>query len=656
MKKRLIENLPAPRITKKMEGMVVIARNPAEGLLTLDVVETITKEVAVRICVTQKEFMNYYPEDGTWDQKYIDSIMTRIQAGRIIYYDLFGKTNIQKVLGKKYESILSVRAYEYELAQEKRFQAERQKIRRCRERNEKIPAPDKELDAWLKRYVGQMHYIYYRRDGKYVQVACSACGRNGRYIMMPETYEDHLKQCLGFKPEHNMGGEPCPMCGAYGKWKAAGKTKGVYAQQDRRYVVDKVNGTVVIRYFEIEKYIQGTEFYAKEDVNCTEKVRSWFEKKKVQKDYYKHNCYTGKNFWDDRNFGGFGCIQQRAGKVRLKEKDILNETMFQYSGLEQEIQQSDYTDAERYLTVYKRCPVLEMLGKLGMTKMKRAILEEWGGERLLDLAQKKPQDIFQITGQRFNDLREKNGDAALLSIYQYERKNNIRFKEQLVEKLYLVRADEQQITVIRQHAKLEKVLNYIIKLENIEKSGYLDKVSVQGTLRRYVDYLNMLSRNGRQFTEHELYPADFTAAHDREVTLLNQRKEKKEITEKNEKNPNIKKDAAKYNRNYRYQNKDYIICAPKDAAEIFMEGLKLNHCVGRMGYIEAMNRHETVILFLRKKTHKDVPYYTLEIKDGKLVQAYGYGDEKPDWEKVGPFLESFKEAKLGNTKNERKAG
>lgn len=115
---------------------------------------------------------------------------------------------------------------------------------------------------------------------------------------------------------------------------------------------------------------------------------------------------------------------------------------------------------------------------------------------------------------------------------------------------------------------------------------------------------------------------------------------------KNKENPNIKKDAAGYNRKYRYEDKNYIIRAPKDAGEIFMEGLILNHCVGRMGYIEAMNRHETVILFLRHKKNKKNPYYTLEIKNGKIQQAYGYKDKKTDWEQVGPFLEAFKEAKL----------
>ena len=172
----------------------------------------------------------------------------------------------------------------------------------------------------------------------------------------------------------------------------------------------------------------------------------------------------------------------------------------------------------------------------------------------------------------------------------------------------------------------------------------------------YVDYIRMCVINERDMTDpHKIYPADLEAAHDREYVRMNKNRSEAEKKEKNRKNPNIKKDAAGYNRQYRYQNEKYIIRAPKDAAEILEEGLTLDHCVGRMGYIEAMNRHETVILFMRKKSAKNTPYYTLEVKNGVITQAYGKSDKKPDWKEVGPFLEAFKQAKL-EKKEERQVG
>lgn len=654
MKKKLIENLPAPRITKNMKDFVVIAREPEKGILTLDVVEVAAREVQVRICVTKNEFANYYPETGKWDNKQISGIMLEMEySGGLIFYPLYGKSNIQKVLGKKYESVHEVDCYEREIAAEKRWKTESRKKERCRERNARVPEPDKKMEQWLKRYVGQIHYIYYRRKGRYAQIACSACGHSGKFIMIPETYEEHSQKCLGFKPEHKMGGEPCPFCGIHGSWRAAGKTTGTYPHNDHRYIVDKVDGSVLVRYFEIEKYIQGTEYVASERFSITEVARSWFTDNKVQKDYRKYDWYRELMFWDDRNLSGLASFVKKAGKVRLKEDNILEGTPYRYSGLEDEIVQNDYTDAENYLMVYQKFPVIEMLGKLGMTRIKENLLEcgLWRDVDWLLPTAKKAQDIFMVTKQRFNDLCRQNGDRCLLGIYQYEKTHGVRFKDELVELLYACRAAKTQIEVVSGHAKIEKAMNYVSK--QMRKAG---RGGMSECLQEYVDYLKALEQNNRQFTEHEVYPADLEEAHNREILLLNQKKHENKINELNMNNKNIKKDAAEYNRRFRYRNGDYEIRAPKDAGEIFMEGLRLNHCVGRMGYIEAMDRHETVILFLRRKAEKDVPFYTVEVKNGKIAQAYGYGDKKEEWESVGPFLEAFKDAKLNGVKAERKAG
>lgn len=530
MKKKLIENLPAPRITKNMEDFVVIAREPEKGILTLDVVEVAAREVQVRICVTKNEFANYYPETGTWDNKQISGIMLEMEySGGLIFYPLYGKSNIQKVLGKKYESVHEVDCYEREIAAEKRWKTERRKKERCRERNARVPEPDKKMEEWLKRYVGQIHYIYYRRKGRYAQIACSACGHSGKFIMIPETYEEHSQKCLGFKPEHKMGGEPCPFCGIHGSWRAAGKATGTYPYNDHRYIVDKVDDSVVVRYFEIEKYIQGTEYAASESFSIIELARSWFTDNKVQKDYRKRGWF-GEIFWDDRNFSGLASFMKKAGKVRLKEDNILEGTPFRYSGLKDEIVQNGYTDAENYLMVYQKFPLLEMLGKLGMTIIKENLLEcgLWRDVDWLNPTAKKAQDIFMVTKQRFNDLCRKNGDRYLLGIYQYEKTHGERFKDELVELLYTSRAGEEQIEAISGHAKIEKAMNYVSK--QMQKAGMR---SMDDCLQRYVDYLKALERNNRQFTEHEVYPADLAEAHNREILLLNQREYENEINELN---------------------------------------------------------------------------------------------------------------------------
>ena len=53
-----------------------------------------------------------------------------------------------------------------------------------------------------------------------------------------------------------------------------------------------------------------------------------------------------------------------------------------------------------------------------------------------------------------------------------------------------------------------------------------------------------------------------------------------------------------------------------------MEGKLLNHCVGgQVRYWDRIQRHEAYILFLRKASAPDMPYYTLEVEpDGTVRQ------------------------------------
>ena len=72
-----------------------------------------------------------------------------------------------------------------------------------------------------------------------------------------------------------------------------------------------------------------------------------------------------------------------------------------------------------------------------------------------------------------------------------------------------------------------------------------------------------------------------------------------------------------------------------------MEGETLHHCVGRMGYIKRVGKRETDIFFIRNSKTPDVPYFTLEWRDG-VRQCYGYADRaRQTGDDVDLFLYSF---------------
>lgn len=252
MKKKLIEQMKAPRITKGMEGVVAIARIPAEGLLTIDFVDADTKEVEVRHCVTKTEFANYYPDTGIWDNKKLNNTN---EFERIYMYEkVYGASNIKKAIGIKGDSLQSIERHEYMVTQDKRMKQEHRKAVQCNERNEKVPEPTEEEVQFLTRYIDGHRIIYYKRKGKYVDIACAECGHHGRYIMsrFMNCFEDTARPCLDFVPEHNLGGEQCPECGTYAIWKAAGLTKTTQTKEDHSMItpVTKIEDIRALKRFE----------------------------------------------------------------------------------------------------------------------------------------------------------------------------------------------------------------------------------------------------------------------------------------------------------------------------------------------------------------------------------------------------------------------
>lgn len=642
MKKKLIESMPAPKIRKVDGRYMGIARMPADGLCTVDYVDTTKKSILVRICITKKEWMNYYPDSGTWDYKDWNEICPGIPLHQI------------KIQNPSYLDRITnghtIIAHQQKIRWDKQNQRYKKRSEDLKRRCDSVPELTQDMTNWLSSYIGQMHWLYYKRKGKYVDFACTACGYSGTAITKAVTLEDAARTHFEEIPVHNRYNR-CPLCGKTVMAKAAGRTRGVYETRDHRYVMQVVGDDVVVRYFEPVRYFDGDEMNASESTKIHEIARKWVFKDKLQIDYHKYNPYTGRTFWDDCNLAGIANIIIHSGKTYRRNMDEIKSTRYRYSMLKEMYEQNDYMDVADYLCAYNKFPQLEMLIKLGMMNLTKHIVEHYEYTKAINNKGKTIKQIFGISKKRFEDLRIQNGGIELLTTYQIEQDLGLKMTEEQVEVLTSCNIRKDQYETVLRYASFEKMYNYIMKQSGVDKNAITECTTAnhqfRETMIRYVDYIKASEDNERPMTDsHEIYPADITETHNREILLKNQHRNEIEVKKKNKENPNIKKDAAGYNRKYRYENKDFIIRAPRDAGEIFMEGLILNHCVGRMGYIEAMNRHETVILFLRHKKNRKNPYYTIEVKNGMITQAYGYKDKKPDWDKVKPFIEEFKAAKL----------
>lgn len=96
----------------------------------------------------------------------------------------------------------------------------------------------------------------------------------------------------------------------------------------------------------------------------------------------------------------------------------------------------------------------------------------------------------------------------------------------------------------------------------------------------------------------------------------------------------LNKVKIEFRKTLEFEDKEYLIRLPVDKNEIVKEGLELHHCVG--SYAERHETGDTTIMFLRKKSEPDKPFYTIEVgievltdKISKLrvIQAHSFGNK-----------------------------
>lgn len=129
----------------------------------------------------------------------------------------------------------------------------------------------------------------------------------------------------------------------------------------------------------------------------------------------------------------------------------------------------------------------------------------------------------------------------------------------------------------------------------------------------------------------EMYSySDISRFHDNMIVLFNANKQHIEDAKNKEKEAKMAKLDVKRKALFNYENDEYIIRLPNKLSEITTEGMVLSHCVG--GYLDRHADGETTILFLRKKSEPDRPFYTIECrgtdpKNGIFVnQIHGHGN------------------------------
>ncbi|MEG1742305.1 MAG: PcfJ domain-containing protein, partial [Acetivibrio sp.] len=164
-------------------------------------------------------------------------------------------------------------------------------------------------------------------------------------------------------------------------------------------------------------------------------------------------------------------------------------------------------------------------------------------------------------------------------------------------------------------------------------------------IRDYHDYLQMAAGLGYDLKDpYVLYPKKERERHDQLVQEQRERKLELQLKKDSEKDEIIAKMCKQYEKKYHLESKELMIRPAKTAKEIRIEGHTLHHCVA--SYIDTVAMGQTCILMIRKKREPEIPFYTMEVKNEKVIQVKGKSNKGPDAD-VEKIVEQFKKEKLG---------
>lgn len=690
MKKKAIERIPYLGLKKasrkkdvKYIGVTAVRIVGHEKHLFLEMYRNAKNqtEPVVRIVLNKRDFGTYLPESGEWTRQ---KIKADSRGGKLIWlthedyrsdWQHLEKKNILQS-GEDLKRLKEFcktttwnedRWWDYVMKfqdditftarrriEERRYKR-RQEALNDRIRHTKVLPEQRILKMANDVYFHNQHYLYYKKHGSWVQVACSKCGgvTDARWkegVSYESQFQRHIEE-----PREGQTGT-CPLCGERGNYKCQGKVKGAHSRKIHLFLGQKYKEKgMVIRYLDVTKEWcleliageNGDEMHgAYEKISGLEIARTYFfPGEKTQTDYHKHSWYSGKDFWDDCNLYGNANITIGEAWILPETFQEMQGTMFQYSGLKEFAAAVGEMNPIDYLERYQQTPQIEMLTKMGLTE----VVKELVGCRygiVADQYAKCPDKFLGIRKERVKQLIAKKGDIRMLKVMQAEKRLNQIWTESQIKRMSEIQMEAGQIAMVTKYMGLQKFLNHIEKYAGCQFGTGCSGAEgrLKSTADTYMDYLSMRLDQGYDLNNTVYqYPRDLRAAHDEMVYLINKEKLDKRMEEVKWKYPNIQQNYKKLREKYYFEDDEYLIRPARSAGEIVEEGRILHHCVGGNSYLRKHNNGESYILMLRFKDMPERPYITMEIEGEKasIRQWYGDKDRKPDQKNMQKWLDNY---------------
>jgi len=335
-----------------------------------------------------------------------------------------------------------------------------------------------------------------------------------------------------------------------------------------------------------------------------QKKRSYYQTFEPNNEWYVMDTYFDKKM-------GYTTLE-----LNSIEDIIAHDLSLRYMGFKD----NGYIALIDYIKLYRKEPIVETLMKLGLYRFienEKARQTVTTNKAFRKWLYRNYEDCEGLAFQTVFNSFKKNPNNSVSNYY-----NSLMYRIECGKELSTSNKSIYAYTL--KYTTQEKMVAYL------EDNG-IGRYS-------YFDYLTACRWLQLDFNDTKvLFPKEFMKYHDdyvtqyaewkREEERKKQEKESKEITSK------MLKIALKFSF-CELSGKSYEVINAKSKMDLIEEGSKLNHCVGKMNYDKKQAEGESLICFLRKADSVNVPYVTiqLDLKQFKVLQAYGNHDSKPSQE------------------------
>ena len=327
--------------------------------------------------------------------------------------------------------------------------------------------------------------------------------------------------------------------------------------------------------------------------------RYWVDKKKYASDKIRHNVQ------EPQYIGGIPLLKYSALKNFLEVKQPGN-------GYES----PTFRDLISFIRFEKTYPVVEQICKRGIVRALAAELEylsSHGIFRCMDLRCTKVPEALKMSEFFVKMLVGENGtDYALETLQQlYTLDPNMRKEDYAWIRENGLRAEEIARIFAETPMTMMRLCEY---LEHVRINQCFDP---KQAINDWCDYLRAAKTIDVDLTDNKAkYPSSLKREHDRATA-------KQRLILDAKKDEFFQAETERYGKLYSYENDEYMIIPPANMKDLFEEGRKLSHCVG--SYSDRIIRGESCIMFVRKVSEPEKPYFTIEVNqhNSYVVQLRG---------------------------------